>query len=199
MGSFVQLCLLPELWSLKCQKWLILCICCWIQQNISSSLDKIFKCICKVSFGPFRKQCGLRTLELPLTKFQRLKMQDFIILFFTQKFFCLLTISHEQLSPKPINHTIFCNNSISSLCTSLLLSAENTKKKQKNSDFSHFKDHRYGSKHDNQSNDLNFLLYSLSSIHWYVSRLAKFNSMGSRLCIKFWSVKYTFKCQIRHF
>ena len=149
MGPFVWLCLLPELCSLKCQKWLILCTFCWIQQNISSSLGKMFKCICKVSFGPFRKYCGLCTSELPLAKFQRLKIQDFGIPLFTQKFFCLPTISHEQLSPKPINHTIFCNNSISSLCTSLLLSAENTKKKQKNSDFSHFKDHRYGSKHDN--------------------------------------------------
>ena len=45
MGSFVQLCLLPELWSLKCQKWLFLCTFCWIQQKISPNLGKIFKCI----------------------------------------------------------------------------------------------------------------------------------------------------------
>ena len=53
MGSFVQLCLLPELWSLKRQKWLD--TFCWVQQKISSSLGKIFKCICKVLFGPFTK------------------------------------------------------------------------------------------------------------------------------------------------
>ena len=117
MGSFVQLCLLSELWSLRCQKWLISCTFCWIQQNIISSLGKIFKCICKVLFGPFRKCYGLRTSELPLAKFQRLKMQDFGIPLFTQKFFCLRTISHEQLSPKPINHIVFYKNSISSQCT----------------------------------------------------------------------------------
>ena len=116
---------------------LILRTFCWIQQNISSSLGKIFKCICKVLFGPFRKSYGLPTLELPLAKFQRLKMQDFGIPLFNQKFFCVLPIPHKQLSPKPINHTIFCNNSISSLRLKyisqtvknvLLLSAENTKK-----------------------------------------------------------------------
>ena len=56
---------------------LILRTFCWIQQNISSSLGKIFKSICKVLFGSFRKYYGLPTLEVPLAKFQRLKMQDF--------------------------------------------------------------------------------------------------------------------------
>ena len=109
------MCLLPELWSLKCQKWLILWAFCWMQQNISSSLSKLFKCICRV----IRKYYGLCTSQLPLAKFQCLKIQDFGIPLFTQKFFCCLpTISHEQFSPKPINHTIFCNNSkLSSLCT----------------------------------------------------------------------------------
>ena len=111
MGSFVQLCLLPELWSLKCQKWLILCTLHCIQQNIRSSSGKILKCICKVLFGPFRKYYGLRTSELPLIKLQLLEMQDFGIPLFTQKFLCLPAISHEQISPKPINRTIFCNNS----------------------------------------------------------------------------------------
>ena len=39
-GIFV-LCLLLELWSLKCQKWLIYCRFCWCQQKISHSLEKI--------------------------------------------------------------------------------------------------------------------------------------------------------------
>ena len=42
-GSFVKLsCLLPELWSLKCQKWLIFCAFCWWQKNSSNSV-KMFK------------------------------------------------------------------------------------------------------------------------------------------------------------
>ena len=119
MGSLVWLCLLPELWSLKCQKWLILCTFCWIQQKISPSLGKIFKCIWKVLLGPFIRYYELSDLELPLAKFQSLKIQNFSIPLFTQKFFWYLsTKSHEQLSPKPNNHTIFCNNSIaSSICT----------------------------------------------------------------------------------
>ena len=139
MGSFVQLCLLPELWSLKCQKWLILCTLHCIQQNIRSSSGKILKCICKVLFGPFRKYYGLRTSELPLIKLQLLEMQDFGIPLFTQKFLCLPAISHEQISPKPINRTIFCNNStqyllfvlkciFQTVTNFLLLSAVYTKK-----------------------------------------------------------------------
>ena len=107
----------PRLTVIKMPKRLVSCIFCWIMQKISSSLGKIFKCICKVLFGLFRKNCGLHISELPLAKFQRLKMQDFGIPLLTQKFFCLPTISHEQLNPKPIKHTIFCNNSISSLFT----------------------------------------------------------------------------------
>ena len=108
----------PRVMVIKMSKMTILCTFCWIQQNMSSSLGKIFRCICKVLFGPLKKYYELLTSEIPLAKFQRSKMQEFGIPLFTQKLFCLPTISHEQLSPKPINHTIFCNNSIlSSLCT----------------------------------------------------------------------------------
>ena len=119
MDSFVYLRLLPELWSLECQKWLILCTFCWKQQKISPSLGKIFRCIWKVLFSPVRKCYGLWSSELPLARRQHLKIQDFTIPLLTQHFFFffwifLPTISHEQLSPKPINHTIFCKNAISS-------------------------------------------------------------------------------------
>ena len=72
-----------------------------------------------------------------ISKISSFKNALFRYSFVHSDFFCLLTISHEQLSPKPINHTIFCNNSISSLRLKyisqtvknvLLLSAENTKK-----------------------------------------------------------------------
>ena len=40
---------------------------------------------------------------------------------------------------------------------------------QKNSNFGHFKDQSYGSNYDNQTSNSISLIYSLSSIHWYVS------------------------------
>ena len=88
MGSFVQLCLLPELWSLECQKWLIFCTFSWIQQKICPSLAKIFMYIYKVLFGTFRKYYGLCASDkVPLAKFQRLEIQDFGIPLLTQKYF----------------------------------------------------------------------------------------------------------------
>ena len=93
MRSFVYLCSFQQLLSQKCQTCLILCTICWIQQNIPSSLGKIFKSSCKDLFGPFRKYYGLRTSELPLAKFQRLKKQDFRIPFgsLNQNINCLYT------------------------------------------------------------------------------------------------------------
>ena len=104
----------------------------WIQQKVRSSFGKISKCFYKALFGPFRKYYGLRSSELPLAKFRRLKMQDFSIPLLTQQFFW-----YSQLSPKPTKQIIFCKNLImSSMCTFiaqtvanvLLLSAENTNK-----------------------------------------------------------------------
>ena len=109
----------PRIMVIKCHKWLILCTFCWIQQNISPSLGKIFKCMWKALFDPYRNCYGSFSSELQLAKYQCLKIQDSGILLLTHQFFWYLsTISHEQLSPKPINHTIFCKNSIiSSMCT----------------------------------------------------------------------------------
>ena len=84
---------LSELWSLKRQK--LLDTFRWIQQKTSSSLGNIFKCICKVLFGPFRKCYGLRTSGQPLAKFQRSKLEDFSIPLLAQKFFYL---SNEYLT-----------------------------------------------------------------------------------------------------
>ena len=91
------------------------------------SLGKIFKCIWKVLFGPFTKYYGLWSSVLPLANCQHLKIHDFTSPLLTQHFFFFVnlfiliflpTISHEQLRPKPIKHTIFCKNSMrSSTCT----------------------------------------------------------------------------------
>ena len=74
-------------------------------------------------------------------------------------------------------------------------------KTQKISDFGHFKDHNYGSRHDNYTNDPIFLIFFLKlyPLVCFISRFPRFSSMGSPLCIKFWSVKYTFTCQRRYF
>ena len=88
------------------------------------SLGKIFKCIWKVLFGPFTKYYGLWSSVLPLANCQHLKIQDFTSPLLTQHFIIIIfliflpTISHKQLRPKPIKHTIFCKNSMkSSTCT----------------------------------------------------------------------------------
>ena len=87
------------------------------------SLGKIFKCIWKVLFGPFTKYYGLWNSDLPFASCQHLKIQDFFSHLLTQHFLLfffifLPTISHEQLRPKPIKHTIYCKNSMrSSRCT----------------------------------------------------------------------------------
>ena len=44
---------------IKCQKWLTLCTFCWMQQKISPSLGKTFKCMWKIIFNPYRKCNGL--------------------------------------------------------------------------------------------------------------------------------------------
>ena len=93
-------------------------------EKIRPSLSKIFKCIRKVLFGPFTKHFGLWSSVLPLANCQHLKIQDFTSPLLTQHFIIIIfliflpTISHKQLRPKPIKHTIFCKNSMkSSTCT----------------------------------------------------------------------------------
>ena len=84
MESFVQLsCLLRELWSLKCQKWLLFCIFCRWLEKISHSLDKI------------------RVSERSLQLFQKI-LQSFVILLLTQQFFHISTLDISRtVTPKP--------------------------------------------------------------------------------------------------
>ena len=63
-------------------------------------------------FGTFRNFHSSMVSKLPLTKCQNLKIKNFGIVLLTQQF-CLIflsTIFHERLSPKPVNHTVFCKN-----------------------------------------------------------------------------------------
>ena len=78
-----------------------------------------------VLVGPFTKYYGLWSSDLPLANCQHLKIQDFTSPLLNQHFFFIYLfliflpiISHEELRPKPIKHTIFCKNSMrSSTCT----------------------------------------------------------------------------------
>ena len=82
------------------------------------SLGKIYKCIWNILFGPFTKYYALWSSNLPLANCQYLKIQNFTSPLLNQYFFLFLiflpTISHGQLRPKPIKHTIFCKNSMRS-------------------------------------------------------------------------------------
>ena len=108
MDSFVQLsCLLPELWSLKCQKWLIFCIFCRRLEKISHSLDKI------------------RVSERSLQLFQKM-LQSFVILLLTQQFFHISTLDISRtVTPKPYYflafkiHIYMVNMALSSMLTQL--------------------------------------------------------------------------------
>ena len=65
---------------------------------------------------PFQKILWMIYFGATIWKISTFKNTGFRYSFVHSKFFwCLPTISHEQLSPKPTNHTIFCNNSVSSL------------------------------------------------------------------------------------
>ena len=102
--SFVYLsCLLPKLWSLKSQKWLIFCIFCWCQQKISLSLHKIF----------------LIGLWASISKISTLEGTEFHYFLVTEKFFDNSTLDTSQtVTPKPMNHTIFWKDSKGSFrCT----------------------------------------------------------------------------------
>ena len=53
----------------------------------SQYFDKIFICIWKILFSSLRKCYGLLNSELPLARYQPLKIQSFIIFLLTQHFF----------------------------------------------------------------------------------------------------------------
>ena len=63
--------------------------------------------------------------------------------------------------------------------------------------FWHFNEHNFRSKHK-QKNDTIFLMYSLSSVHWYIPFLEfktiKIQFTRSPFCIIFWFIKYTCTC-----
>ena len=101
----VIICLFPELWSLKCQKWLIFCIFCWCQQN-SHSFDIIFTCIWKILFNSLRKCYVLLGSELTLARYQPLKIQSFIILLLIPQFFDIsILVILQTVTPKRMNDT----------------------------------------------------------------------------------------------
>ena len=84
----------------------------------SVSWDKIFKCIWKTLFSSPRKCYGLLDYELPLARYQTLKIHSVIIFLLTQQFFDIFTLDISQMvTRKPMNHTIFWKNSKRFRCT----------------------------------------------------------------------------------
>ena len=173
------------------------------------SFGKIFKCIWKVLFSPFRKYYGLCSSELPLAKFQHLKIQDFSISMFNQQFFWYLsTISHKKLSPKLINHIIFCKNSIrSSMCTLIYCPScdkcfaviSRKYKKLVISDI--LKTISVGvnmiSRQMTPFSSSNLWALSIGMFHFKIFKIQFHGAFP--LCIKCWAVKYTFTFYIKHF
>ena len=103
MESFVKLCLLPELWSLKFQKWLIFCILCWWQQKICDSVGKAFKCIWKMLFNSFRE--WIIRLWATINKIPTLENTRLRHILLTQQFFDTFTRDKSRMvTPQPINH-----------------------------------------------------------------------------------------------
>ena len=136
-----------------------------------------------------------------------LKIQDYGIPLFTQNFFCLPTISHEQLSPKFINHTIFRNNSIlSSLCTERNFTNCDKifaviSRKDKKIDISDI--------FNTITMEVNMINRQLTPFFSCIPSALSIGMFHFKACkiqfhkvlsfIKFLSIKYTFTCQRRHF
>ena len=69
-------------------------------------------CIWKILYSFLWKCYGLLDSELPLTRYQPLKIQSFIIFLLTKQFFDISTLDISQtVTPKPMNYTIFWKNS----------------------------------------------------------------------------------------
>ena len=69
----------PQVMVIKMSKIAYFCIFCWCQQKLSRRLDKRFTCIWKMLFSSPRKCYGLLDSELPLARYQLLKIQSVII------------------------------------------------------------------------------------------------------------------------
>ena len=76
-------------------------------QKVSRSLSKIFICIRNILFSSFRKCYGLLDSQLPLTRCQPLKTQDFCIFCELSTFSCIsILVISGNCNSKAINHTI---------------------------------------------------------------------------------------------
>ena len=74
-----------------------LCVFCWWKQKNSYSVGKIRKCIWKISFSTFRKCYRLLGSEIPLARYQPLKIQDFrIFCWFGSFFFYIFILNISQ-------------------------------------------------------------------------------------------------------
>ena len=143
------------------------------------SLHCILKCIWKMLFTFFRKCYGLLGSDLAFSRCQHpWKYRSSVFFCPLSSFFIFLPqylTNHNSKAyqphyfPKELKK-IFQEH-LNKLLKLWLKFFCDQQKIQKMSHFWHLNDHNSGSKHDNQTNDSIFLIYSLNFIHWYVSFL----------------------------
>ena len=109
-----------------------------------------------------------------------LKMQDFDVFFFCplSSFFIFLPQCLTNHNPKAYQPYYFLKElkkifqeHLNKLLKLWLKFCCDQQKIKQMSHFWHFNDHNSESKHDNQTNDPIFLIYSLNFIHWFISFL----------------------------
>ena len=175
-------------------------------KKTSHTLGKKLKCIWKISFGSFRKFYGLLDSKLPLARCQPLKIKDIGIFCWLSSFSDISDINISQnVTPKPINYTIFWKNSLRSFRHTLIFCpncdqffAVISRIYKKWAIFGILMTINPGvSKITKQMTPFfSSTLWALSvgTFHFCIARPSKCSSLRSPLCILFWSVKYTFTC-----
>ena len=125
----------------------------------SADESKIIKCIWKILFSSFKKCYGLLGSELPLARCLLVDSAGFFIF--------LSSVFHERQLQGLFIILFLIFQVHSNILLRLLLFFTT----QKIGHFWHFNDQKAGSNYDNSTNNPIFLIYFLSSIHWYVSFL----------------------------
>ena len=70
--------------------------CIFWQQKVSHSLEKMFTCISNILFRSFKECYEVLDCELPLARFQYLKIQSFILFELFQQVFWYLTNGNSK-------------------------------------------------------------------------------------------------------
>ena len=100
----------PGVMVIKISKLAHFYILYWCHQKNQSQFGENI-CIWKITFSSFRKCYGLLDSELPLARYQPLKIESFIIFLLIQQFSDISTLNISRtVTPRLFNHTIFWKN-----------------------------------------------------------------------------------------